>query len=269
MFKSNALSLLSIYGTDSSDDDDDAPGPSISMKRPRRDDDTNLPSKRLPRPDLLENTDGPIPEEHIDDPSLHDGRIRTFSHKRGNWPTFVYIPIEVTCEMEELRTEVMQGIPEHFNFKRSVDLHLSLTKTVELKHHWIEPFIGSLKRRNHCKKFNLVFDELQAYCNEECTRTFIGVSILHGHDSLVDLVNVLNQCLAEFNLPLFYDEPSFHMSIAWCLGDHKNVLNYILPELNFRLPNEGIANPRSWTVPVDYFVCKTGNKYFKFDLSDS
>jgi hypothetical protein len=28
----------------------------------------------------------------IDNPSLHDGRLRSFPHERGNWSTLVYIP---------------------------------------------------------------------------------------------------------------------------------------------------------------------------------
>ena len=27
-----------------------------------------------------------------DDPSLHEGRIRSFAHERGNWASLVYIP---------------------------------------------------------------------------------------------------------------------------------------------------------------------------------
>ena len=30
-------------------------------------------------------------DEPFDDPALHDGRIRSFAHERGNWASFVYI----------------------------------------------------------------------------------------------------------------------------------------------------------------------------------
>jgi len=32
-------------------------------------------------------------ERHVqDDPALHDGRIRSFAHERGNWASLIYIP---------------------------------------------------------------------------------------------------------------------------------------------------------------------------------
>lgn len=30
-------------------------------------------------------------DKHEDNPELHNGRLRQFSHVRGNWPTFVYL----------------------------------------------------------------------------------------------------------------------------------------------------------------------------------
>jgi len=31
-------------------------------------------------------------DEAFDDPGLHEGRIRSFAHERGNWASLVYIP---------------------------------------------------------------------------------------------------------------------------------------------------------------------------------
>lgn len=49
-----------------------------------------------------------------------------------------------------------------------------------------------------------MFDSLNVYCNEERTRTFIGVEIKTGYDSLFNLVKIFNGCLTEFRLPEFY-----------------------------------------------------------------
>lgn len=45
---------------------------------------------RLPVPaELLKSKND---NEVMDESSLHDGRIRSFPHERGNWATYVYIP---------------------------------------------------------------------------------------------------------------------------------------------------------------------------------
>lgn len=51
-------------------------------------------SCRLPLPGCLLTM---FPEEldpQTEDRSLHDGRVRSFKHERGNWATYVYLPCE-------------------------------------------------------------------------------------------------------------------------------------------------------------------------------
>lgn len=47
---------------------------------------------RLPLPEILKNITTAAVDDHVDNPSLHGGKIRTFPHERGNWVTYVYIP---------------------------------------------------------------------------------------------------------------------------------------------------------------------------------
>lgn len=91
MSSSRALQLLNDYGGDSSDDD--VPGPRVSTKRCFKDDsDTEiaLQKARLPLPNQFITSKKT--EEEINNPELHEGRIRSFAHERGNWASFVYIP---------------------------------------------------------------------------------------------------------------------------------------------------------------------------------
>lgn len=47
---------------------------------------------RLPLPGSIMSWKGvPHHEEVYDDPSQHDGRVRSFKHERGNWATLIYI----------------------------------------------------------------------------------------------------------------------------------------------------------------------------------
>lgn len=83
-------------------------------------------------------------DEVIDDPSKHDGRIRSFKHERGNWATYVYIPIETNL-LEDIQDICLTNLPEKLNFKNSSELHISLTKTVVLQYHFIESFVDTLQ----------------------------------------------------------------------------------------------------------------------------
>lgn len=45
----------------------------------------------------------------------------------------------------ELFSSIEKIIPEHLSLKISDDFHISLTKTVILKHHWISSFVTTIK----------------------------------------------------------------------------------------------------------------------------
>ncbi|KAJ8927871.1 hypothetical protein NQ314_019615 [Rhamnusium bicolor] len=197
MLNKGALALLSNYGGDSSDDD----------KR----------FERLPVPDVLLNSKVSM-IKHIDEPTLHDGRIRSFVHERGNWATYVYIPFEEHEGIKELILMIYNKVPRNIELKKAEDFHISLTRTVILKHHWISSFVDSIK-----------------------------LNISHFKKNPID--------------------PSFHMSIAWCVGDFERELNLVLPQLNDVL-QELMDNysQENWYIYVEYVLCKTGNKHFQLYL---
>lgn len=108
-------------------------------------------------------------------------------------------------DIQALISAVISNVPEPLNVQKMENLHISLTKTVILKHHWIDHFIESVKdKTKYMQKFLILFDSLKIYCNEERTRTFIGLQIRTGYDSLMKIVEYLNDCLSDFNLPTFY-----------------------------------------------------------------
>lgn len=85
------------------------------------------------------------------------------------------------------------------------DLHISLSRTLVLKYHWIESFTESLKLL--CRRFNkfiLQLTDVEVYCNEERTRTFLGIHCQNDDKVLNCLIEELNSLLAEYQLPLYY-----------------------------------------------------------------
>lgn len=108
-----------------------------------------------------------------DDSLEHDGRTRNFPHERGNWATYVYIQCkfklyaiqknnQFTINMSsfvqgpsidliiELQNELINVINstnalESIKFHAIEDFHISLTRTVVLRHHWIDEFVRSIE----------------------------------------------------------------------------------------------------------------------------
>lgn len=102
-----------------------------------------------------------IHEVPVDDPSKHDGRVRSFQHERGNWATFVYVPGK-RCQLEiqiislcslpvdvpildDLQNSLIKSPLIDVELKPSSGIHISLTKTVVLQHHWIDSFVSSVR----------------------------------------------------------------------------------------------------------------------------
>lgn len=109
--------------------------------------------------------------------------------------------------------------------------------------------------------FSLAFDEVEIYCNEERTRTFLGLKTLEM-DRLMNLTGQLDECLEEFKLPKYYEEPSFHASILWCLGDQSGILKEKKSEL--QVIYEGITIETHFQVKVNEVLCKCGNRSYTF-----
>jgi hypothetical protein len=85
------------------------------------------------------------------------------------------------------------------------EFHMSLTRTFILKFHWIDSFVETVK--NIAASYQSFIAELQnikIYCNEDITRTFMGVTIQSTNNSLQSLTHALDKLMNEYQLPVFY-----------------------------------------------------------------
>lgn len=106
--------------------------------------------------------------------------------------------------MEDVVSSILSSL-KVLNMQPVDDFHISLTKTFILRHHWISSFVDTVRKKLETfKHFIIMFDSLKVYCNENRTRTFVGMRIKTGYDTLVGVVKVLDSCLEEFELPVFY-----------------------------------------------------------------
>lgn len=86
------------------------------------------------------------------------------------------------------------------------NLHISLSRTLILKYHWIESFVDGLKLL--CRGFNpfvIQLTDVKVYCNEERTRTFLGIYCNSEDGVLKCLTEAVNSLLTEYQLPPFYE----------------------------------------------------------------
>ncbi|XP_054632431.1 U6 snRNA phosphodiesterase 1 isoform X2 [Dunckerocampus dactyliophorus] len=207
-------------------------------------------------------------EPQAEDSSLHDGRVRSFKHERGNWATYVYFPYQPEEKFEEMMEDLLSTAAAFgLALTPQEELHLSLSQTVVLRHHWIQPFTQSLKAGLACcKRFVCSADRLKVYCNAEKTRTFLGIEVANGHAQLLDVVRVVDKTMTEFRLDTFYQDPSFHVSLAWCVGDFTVQLRQCLQELQNVVDNHEEGPYHLWLDCAE-LRCRTGNKTFQFPLA--
>lgn len=252
------LHLIKTYSSDSDEDKHDE----------EKEDDDKIVNKqtRLALPaSILSLKGATYHEEVIDDPLDHDGRIRSFKHERGNWATLIYIDYTTSDGLCNWMKSILNELPVQGEIISS--LHISLSRTLVLKFHWIESFVEGLKllcRGFH--RFVIQLTDVKVYCNEERTRTFLGIYCQDEDGTLKRLTEAIDCLLAEYQLPLFYKDISYHISFFWCLGDKQMYLKKNLPSLTCSLNKFLADNVEDTYVHVKEIQCKIGNKCYSFEL---
>ncbi|KAI1904537.1 hypothetical protein AGOR_G00006660 [Albula goreensis] len=202
-------------------------------------------------------------DSSTEDRSLHGGRVRTFQHERGNWATYVYLPYFPDEVFLDLVGEMTRVVSAHgLSLTWAEEFHVSLSQTVVLRHHWIQPFILSLRK---CLA-SYPAERMKVYTNHEETRTFLGVEVTYGHAQLLELVKAVDQTMEEFSLSTFYENPSFHISLAWCVGNCADQLRKeCLQELQTALDSHE-DGAFLLKLSCEELRCKSGNKVFTLPL---
>ncbi|XP_054712226.1 U6 snRNA phosphodiesterase 1-like isoform X2 [Uloborus diversus] len=202
------------------------------------------------------------------DPNKHGGKIRSFPHERGVWATYVYIQYKPPEEFLEMVEELKKVSESHGIILNTVeDFHISLSRTVKLRHHWIPLFVDSLKAHlSYFSRFKVALQSLDVYENEEKTRTFLGLKAHTGFEKLEKIADKVDSCLLEFKLPTFYQNPSFHLSCASCIGSKTEEIEKILADLNVVFQLFLNSHSKCNQIWVTKICCKSGNKLFTFSL---
>ncbi|KAA1081451.1 poly(U)-specific 3'-to-5' RNA exonuclease, variant 3 [Puccinia graminis f. sp. tritici] len=172
-------------------------------------------------------------ESIADDPSLHQGRKRARPHVDGDWPTHIYISINFQAKTMELLKKIVKELAQEDHSKvwhlltegtpSDSSLHLSLSRPAFLKTNERDNFIEELKKVvKGIKLFEVYFSNFSTLVNDEGTRAFLALEVGSGHSLLCDLLKQIDKTLELFCQNKYYENPRFHVSIAWCLLEQQN-----------------------------------------------
>ncbi|XP_066289461.1 U6 snRNA phosphodiesterase 1-like [Branchiostoma lanceolatum] len=206
-------------------------------------------------------------EGRKENPEEHGGRIRSFPHVAGNWATHVYVSFEPDADFTDGVKHLLGCLETEVQLQQVEEYHISLSRTVPLTFHWIQPFIDSLRDTlRHTERFFCTFHGAKLYTNDEKTRSFLGLEVTGGHDHLLQLVQGVDSCLEEFRLQKYYKNPSFHMTVGWCVGDVHEGTQQFNQKLQASLSEAQEEFPSLGGFLVQEVKCKSGNRFFSFPL---
>ncbi|KJE92995.1 hypothetical protein CAOG_03861 [Capsaspora owczarzaki ATCC 30864] len=110
------------------------------------------------------------------------------------------------------------------------DMHISVTRPLVVSHAKLSPLLDRMRARLRHQHGGIVVDlaDVEFFVNDERTRTFVSLMVRRGLTGLKPLVKQVDAVLRDFPLQEFYDEPRFHLSVAWCVGDCMPLLQRLI-----------------------------------------
>ncbi|KAG6372804.1 hypothetical protein JVT61DRAFT_7211 [Boletus reticuloceps] len=169
----------------------------------------------------------------VDDPALHQGRVRTVPHVEGQYATYIYVPlvlhhkdalytlVEDALSLAKTQVPFLHAIggQEHAQVKPvRWELHISLSRPLFLRAHQRDGFKRAVREMaSSIAPFDASFITFSELTNDERTRNFLALEVGAGHGELCRCLDFLGPTLRQLRQKEFYVDPKFHTSIAWAL----------------------------------------------------
>ena len=198
-----------------------------------------------------------------DDPSQLGGRTRSFQHLRGNWVSHIYIQLSQVEVLEKVTKDILDKLIE-LQFESLKEFHLSLSRTLPVPYHWIQPLINSLKSLSDTTNpFIITFNGLKLLPNDDKTRHFVTSLVDRGIVNLSSLVGKIDTILSEYKLPIFYFPPSFHTSLLWSVTSCPDATGVVVKKLWHEVAEEVLSGVEFEVEAINF---KTGHKIYTFQF---
>lgn len=143
-------------------------------------------------------------------------------HIEGNFATLVYVePSLENCAILDEYVGLCKQIFSHYNQDVSEEVlrHVSLSRHVYLKPHMIDGFVSKLRASfsNSSVTSFFISPEIVFYTNESRDTCFAALPIDTGVSPVVlNMIKQVDVIMEDFDLDVFYDPPSPHVSLVSC-----------------------------------------------------
>eukprot|EP00798_Chlamydomonas_sp_ICE-L_P004363 gene4363-14486_t len=207
-------------------------------------------------------------------PPNYNGRVRSFIHVEGDFPTLLMIPVDLPPDTRTslaLQVEKVKALmpdlitlisgsnatshaPAHAkkvacprtagSANPQAPLHISLSRTVAIRYHQIQVLTEKLRKAlQHVPRLQVTLKGLCTFVNEDRSRTFLSAPVVNdGVDSLKSslcaVIKLIDAVFAQQGLKCFYKDPHPHISVAWMLGDKRQQLEEALKAVCHPPPKE-------------------------------
>ncbi|WVR03900.1 hypothetical protein IAU60_000899 [Kwoniella sp. DSM 27419] len=212
----------------SSGDDGEAAHTQVGQGKKR----TATPEARpVKRPKKLPSLPSSFDTTPKDDPSLHQGRVRSRPFVEGEYNAHVYLslslPGPLRLVLQKAIDDLQLQLPPHTIHSSLRDLHISLSHPLPLRRHQIASVRDDLRSQLSGRSpFKLSFaGGIKVYYNRvigapegAAGRAFFALRVGAGAQDLEDLLDKhVHPVLRRLHLPTYHENPEFHTSFAWCL----------------------------------------------------
>lgn len=209
---------------------------------------------------------------------LHVGRIRTFPHVEGNYAALVYITVPTPSKCHNTLEAILQicksNIPDlqpmtdadvrHAKNCSEGTLvqpsyHLSLSRVVPVRYPHIQPLLASLKEHlAKTERFKISFGQLDAFENDERTRSFMSLLVDQGCKQVCRAVRRTDKAFLEHGLQTFHKDPRPHVSLMWLSGSSSQQLLALSQQVQDSM--RPILQRCAWEVDVTKIECRIGQR---------
>lgn len=276
------MDLLQGYGSDSSSGDEDSGPSTLNVATAAN----NNPSSNHHGNDNSQLKFEIVSAENVSRNTF----VRSVPHIPGNWAGHLYCPLpendiswhkemtESILRFQQLlqqqavtegheRSQIITQIPDIHSSanNNNSSVHVSMSRPFVLQLSSIESFVAKLNQRlQHLPTTTLRVHPKseRILVNDEKTRSFWTWPV-DPNPTLLAILEEIDSVLQIYNLPVYYDPPLFHISLASVVGDLTTMSGSKKTSVIYVTQTSG----EPFYMAVNQMHCTFGTtKYFKIDL---